>query len=407
MTHAPKTNGVRAWLARLAAVAAALVLSGCGSIVYKDAASTYVAAGRAVTTNLANASLTLAHAQDDQKAIRIAADASCPIKEKRLFVRSAPGTNQFAAAIGGFPKAKQSADCQAVLRCKANPAAAVCTGACYSAAEGLCIAILDSEGAGVLKDQAATESAKQAAKTLAVAISDAEYGRPAAVQSKLIEGNLTALTEYLDLLGKLTTKQESEVKADADKLAKRLDNTLKDVKELTGESLSDSAAASKTKITGLLGAAGKLLDTVKVIAADARDAAAIRKTVNERSADVNALVDSLQDVATGDARLAAAFSDLARLKQREWLQERFSAERSADRRYLMLVEDRKKFTYSDGPALTKSVTALFAAMKTSHATLVELVQNPSDDQKRAIAQAAFQEFKSIASDVAALAQLFV
>lgn len=407
MHQTKRISRAYAWMARLAAVAAALVLSGCGSIVYKDAASTYVAAGRAVTTNLATASLTLAHAQDDQKAIKIAADANCPIKERRLFVRSPSNTSLFATAVGSYPKAKQSSDCQAILRCKANPGSVGCSSACYSAAEGACIALLDGEGASVLKDQAVADGAKQQAKTLAAAIADAEYGSPAAVQSKLIEANLTALTEYLDLLGKLTTKQESEVKADADKLVKRLDNTLNDVKELTGASLSASDAATKTKITGMLGAAAKLISSVQVIAANARDAAAIRKIVNDRSADVDALVDSIQDVAVGDAMLAATLSDLARLKQREWLQDRFTAERSADRRYLMLVEDRKKFTYSDGPALTKSVTALFAAMKTSHAALVQLVQNPSDEDKRAVAQAAFQEFKSIAGDVAALAKLFV
>ncbi|KQP15087.1 hypothetical protein ASF43_13715 [Pseudorhodoferax sp. Leaf267] len=220
-----------------------------------------------------------------------------------------------------------------------------------------------------------------------------------------MKDNLIILTEYLDMLEKLAVKRESEVAEDAKKLSKRITDTMGEITKLTGKQLSTEGKETQTKVTNAIAAMGKFVSDLQVIAANAQDAHAIRKHVVGRSKDVQELVASIKEVAGSDAMLGAVYSNLAQIQARTDYQRRYASAGDAYSRSILLSE-RGKYSYVDGEKSLQAVDTLFDAMTKSHEALIQLVMNPSEKDKQAIADARFQEFKMIAEDVATLIQLF-
>ncbi|WP_156373417.1 hypothetical protein [Pseudorhodoferax sp. Leaf267] len=385
----------------------ALLLTGCGSIVYKDAASTYATAGRAATKSVADAAASLANAQDKLKASQVASNSNCPIAEQRIFLRSPELSKQLKAALGMVPGATVPEDCKKLVDCDTNPNQAACRNSCASAEEANCIATVEENLAIHLKSLkgAEADSFSTAVQPVANAISQSEYGRVKPVAAVLVKDNLIILTEYLDMLEKLAVKRESEVAEDAKKLSKRITDTMGEITKLTGKQLSTEGKETQTKVTNAIAAMGKFVSDLQVIAANAQDAHAIRKHVVGRSKDVQELVASIKEVAGSDAMLGAVYSNLAQIQARTDYQRRYASAGDAYSRSILLSE-RGKYSYVDGEKSLQAVDTLFDAMTKSHEALIQLVMNPSEKDKQAIADARFQEFKMIAEDVATLIQLF-
>lgn len=386
---------------------AALLLTGCGSIVYKDSATTYAAAGRAATKSVSDAATSLANAEDKLKASQVASDPKCPIAEQHIYLRGSELSKQLKVALGLVPGAMLPADCKKLVDCDLKPDQAVCRNTCASAEEANCIATVEENLAMHQKGLNGSEadSFSTAVQPVANAISQAEYGRAKPVAAILVKENLSILTEYLDMLEKLTVKRESEVAEDAKKLSKRITDTTGEVSKLTGKQLSTEAKATQTKVTNTITAMGKVVNDLKDIADNAKDAQAIRKLVAERSKDVQKLIASIKEIAGSDAMLGAVYNNLAQIQARADYQKRYAKAGDAYSRSMLLAE-RGNYSYVDGDKTLKAVDALFDAMTKSHEALIQLVMNPSEKDKQAIANASFQEFKMIAEDVATLIQLF-
>jgi hypothetical protein len=386
---------------------AAMLLAGCGSVVYQDAATTYVATGKAAVKSMTDAATTLAAAQDRLKAAAIVTDAACPVGEPRIFVRDAKVRGVFTAAMARIPDLPRSAECERLKQCDGPAGGQGCSSVCYSAPEANCIAQVETDTALRLKslppDQA--EQFAAASKPLAQALERVEYGRSAPVQNMLVKSSLASLLDYLDMLDKLATRRDSEVAGDAKGLSDRITSAGTQITQITGRQLSAADKASENQVTGAITAMGKFVADMQDIAAHADDAAAIRKLVAGRSADVQGLIVSIKEVAIGDAMLGAVYQNLGDLDARAALQDHFAAARDPYERSLILAE-RDRFSYSDGTQIKASVSALFDAMAKSHDALVKLVLHPDDKDLQAISNARFQEFKTVAADVVALLQLF-
>lgn len=386
---------------------AALLLSGCGSVVYKDAATTYVVAGRAATKSIADASTSLATSQDELKATKIVSDPSCPIGEQRIFLRDPRYRGVFKDAIARIPGMSPGPACGKLIHCEESIVAAECRSACFSAEEANCIVLIETNTAITLKSLPDGQSEKfsEASKPLARALSAMEYGRAAPVQNVLVKSSLGTLLEYLDMLDKLTTKRESEAADDAKKISDGLAEASKQLTNLNGQKLSDADKKTQDQITGAVAALGKFAGDTKVIADNARDVGAIKRFVVEHSSDAQLLIERVKLVAVSDATLALVYSDLANIQTRQNIQSRYVSARDAYERSLIL-SDRNKAAYGNGSQLEASIGALFDAMSKSHENLVRLVMNPDDKDLQKVANARLQEFKLIASDVVTIAQLF-
>lgn len=380
---------------------------GCGGIVYKDAAASYVVAGHAATKSIQDAATALATAQDGRKAVQIAADPTCPIGEPRLFLRDKAANREMTAALQRRPELLDWPDCRGILDCAKKPDLPTCASACYSGPEANCIISLEKNTAISLGKLTGSDAERfsEASKPLAATLVRIEYGRVTPVQNMLMKESLEALNEYLDLLDKLAAKRTSDVEAGAKRLSDKLTGATAKITAITGSKLSDSDKATQTQIGSAITALGKVADDWKVIAANARDAKAISELVRERKANVEALVVSIRDLTIGDAILATVFTNSSRLQIRSDLQASFAKSSDAYERRALLAE-RDKYSYVDGPQAMDTVKKLFDAMENSHKALIQLVENPDEKDNQALADARFQEFKLIAQDVTALVKLF-
>src|ERR1700693_86894 len=126
---------------------------GCASIVYKDAATTYVAAGRGLSQQLINSASNLSAAEDALKLSKIISDSSCPVADERLFIRStAPRASDFKTLLAPFPNLEPS--CQKLRQCDAIGATdASCQTVCMSREESNCIVQLEQDYAISLNPQ--------------------------------------------------------------------------------------------------------------------------------------------------------------------------------------------------------------------------------------------------------------
>ncbi|MCC4607830.1 hypothetical protein LL967_08090 [Xanthomonas campestris pv. zinniae] len=408
-------TGVCAWTAKgLLAIALVLTASGCASVVYKDSATTFVASGQAAGKQIEEASKSLDGAQDAIRRTKIASDSSCPIAEKRLFVRGGAGEPEtIRAALKRFKNQDALPGCQTLLSCErslAQPGAAPmeCRSVCYSKAEGNCLAQLERSYAIELKETAVQSGADHQAlqsesSSLMEYLQKTEYQRAGSVESRLVGAGVKELSAYLDVLGEVTEGRKSDYPEDAKKLSERLGALTKGLGEVSGQQLSAASQATQKQVQNALGAFGKLAGLLQTMSQDAADARKIQRLVSENKVNVEGLIATLHAVALGDGTLAATYSDLAAITARQALQARFEKTRDPYARSLLLAE-RENYLYSNGEAMTLAVNAVFDSLSKSHLALVSLVENPNDEQKKALVNARLQNFKAVVRALADVVQ---
>ncbi|RON80691.1 hypothetical protein [Pseudomonas fluorescens] len=384
----------------------ALIGSGCASVVYKDAATTYVAAGRQAGKQLEASSRQLDAAQDVIRFDRITSDASCPIRDERLFVRNGDGDPEtVAAALKRFENQAALDDCKQLLRCeqssssKKRGAPATCASACYSSSERSCLTQLESSYAIALKGAAnqpvdQRQALQQESSRFLTLLERTEYRRAGSVESLLVGSGVRDLSEYMDLLAKVAEERKSEYPEDAKALSTRLSSLSKSVSEGTGKKLSAASQETQTQVNSAIEALGNFAGVVQKMAQDAQDASTIKKLVNANEVNVEDLIGRLRAVALGDTNLAAVYSQQAAQRARARLQAKFKSTANAYDRSLLLAA-RDKYLNPEGDADAATVTQIFDSLSKSHQALVSLVNDPTDEQKIAIANERLQNFKTV------------
>jgi hypothetical protein len=376
--------------------------SGCATVVYKDGASTFVVAGRAVTKQLNDASISMAAAEDAVKLSRIVTDAACPIAEPRLFVRDAGPAGVFAKTLARYPSLAAESECVALLACdRAGAGDARCKSACFSRDEANCINNLERNYAIDLNKPGAKESVDKElskdADELAARIRRVEYGRAAPLENKLVGASLKILTEYLDLLSKIAEDRKSEIPAGATNLSNGIKSVTDEFAQISGTQLSAATTAQRTKIQNGLGALGKFLGNVDRLVNNAHDAEKIKAVVNENKDAVPELVKAIKPIFSGDAYLIAALNNRANFEFRSNVEARFHDTKDPYERKQLMAEV-SKYPLNTGNAVEASVGKVFDAVLSSHNALLSLINNPTDEQLKKIRGEEFDTFRSLVED---------
>lgn len=389
----------------------ATLASGCASVVYKDSASTFTAAGRTASELVADSSKRLDKAQDKIREVRINKDVSCSIADERLFVRTDKSAPTIVnTALNRFPIPAALPGCQKLQRCEqaaTGPVGAIsaeCRTVCYSSFEGNCFSQLEKSYAIELNSKRGTANPvdpvlEKEASAFALLLDSIEFQRSSSVESKLVGFGIRGLTEYLDLLEKISEERTSEVPDDAKKLSDKLSSVSKKLTDAKGEQLSDASKKTQEKVQGAIGAIGKLAGTLQAMAKNSQDATEIKRLVRENQVDVEGLISSLRSIATGDNLVALIYGDQATMAVRKMLQDQYSKTTDPYSRSLLLAE-RDNYKYIDGDVVVKSVDEVFNSLSKAHNSLVSLVNNPTDEQKKAIANEQFENFKTVVKDIA-------
>lgn len=379
-----------------------LIASGCATVVYKDGASTFVAAGRALSKQLSDASVSLASAEDAVRLSRLVTDSSCPVAEARLFVRPpASELGSYPKLLARYPALAREGECVLLAACDDSRAAdSRCKSACYTREESYCLANLERNYAiDVAKQEGKSEADafSKDASLLASRLKNAEYGRAAPLENKVLGTSLQALTEYLDLLSKVAEDRKTEIPDDAKKLSDGLKTATDELAKLTGTQLSADTKAQRTKVQEGIGALGKFFGTIDALVQNAKDVEQIRKLVNENKNAVPELVEAVRPIFKGDAYLIAALNNRANFAFRQDIEQRFRRTRDEFERKQLLAE-LAKYPVGSGPALQASVDKIFDSLLKAHTNLVSLINNPTDEQLKKIRSEEFNTFKALIED---------
>lgn len=387
------------------AAAVSLSLGGCAAVVYKDAAASYVAASKDLVKQLDEVSARLVVAEDMQRRQKIVTDAACPIEQERIFVRTNAAV-KFTPLILSIPNMVTKVDgCQRVVSCERGDPAPVCKRACYSAEEANCLKTLEQEyaradtrlaTAGADRQRVASD-ARQLVKLLHVV----EYERGDSITSRLIADNLQVLAQYMDLLEKASTASKVDFTSDVNRITNRIDTVTKGYAKITGEQLSSADTATRDKVNASLGLLGTLGGHLRNLAANAKDAAQIQAFVRDNAGLADSLIVSIENVIDGDDYLGVVLNNSAVYAARTAVAKRYQVAKSPYERGVLL-DEALKYKYTSATDSQKKLQDVFAALRQSHTTLTSLVLNPNEEELKAIHSEEFQNFRTVAQDVAGL-----
>ena len=385
-----------------------MLLSGCPSVYVKSTAGTFTAAGKDAAKAIKDTSDRLGAALDAGKAVKISGDSSCPVQQERLFVREKKNelmTVQSAATA--YPLEAGKNDCKVLIRCAEENAgkygpnsSATCKAVCYTIEEGACLTAFEAEYAKeiALSDGDLPQAKLDEIERYRKFIVSSEYQRAGSYESRLIAPSLKALTEYLDLLGKAADERKSEVADDAKKLSDDIGKFTTKLDSVRKKKLSDEDKKVQAQAQGIITSIGKLAATLDKISKDAKDEKDIRALVTSNGENINALIEYLHYVTVGNNYVAENKRDLAIRTIRADLQEQYKKSTSMRERRLLLAE-RDNFKFSDTEETKNNIDKVFASLSKAHADLVTLVNDPTNEQQRKMAEQSFAVFKSVVSDV--------
>lgn len=397
---------VRAWMAAL--MATVLSLGGCATVVYKDAAASYVAASKDLTKQLDEVSGRLTLAEDMQRRQAIVTDPMCPIDKERIFVRSdppvtfTPQLQRMPLMVTNFP------DCKVLLACERGDAPSACKRACYTGAEANCLVNLEKEYARADAQLAAQADRAAERKQLAIDAQEltknlhvVEYQRSDALTSRLISDSLHILAQYLDLLQKASTAHDIDFSKDVKRITDKIDTATSGYTKLTGEQLSTGDTATRDNIKTTIGLLGTFGAHLKTMQANAKDAEQIKAFVRTNAGVATSLIESVENVVSGDDYLGVVYYNDAVLKERKAIMGRYQKKPSPYERGVLL-DEALKYRYTSADASQKKLKEVFVALERSHAALNSLVLDPDKEQWKAIHSEEFQNFRTVVEDAAAL-----
>lgn len=395
---------------RIVIFAISFLLSGCASIVYKDAASSYVSATKGLVTQLNEVSSRLAKADDNLKLTKSSMDQDCPIADERRFVRAGSDV-KFSVFLKRFPELQTAKACNALTQCEldtSNRRPSYCTHACYSAEEANCLVQIEQNYILLEKNIATGGSpAKEIAleaNSLATNLGRVEYKRSGSFANKLAADNLRILSEYMDMLEKVTGQNKADLTEDAKRLSDKMVKLTEQYTTFTGKKLSSNDQKSRDNIKAYLGAFGKLAGNLQVLAANAKDAQGIKLFVKKNAINVEEVINGIKPVISGDDLLGLTLNNIAYFNIRKDIQNRYQKETDPYTR-MLLINEIDKFQYANSNKTGAELTAVFDKVSKSHEALVSLVINPTDAQLKAIREEEFKQLKAVAEDVAGVLTL--
>jgi hypothetical protein len=372
------------------------LLVGCATI-YKSTAGDYVDAAKQITGAMQTAAAALSAADTKWKGDLIAQDQHCPISREIIYLRPAaieatdlppPYFHGLVdkASLGSLPQ------CQVLERNAASKSA------CFTEDESFCLDQVSHFYSATASQASATADQKKDGAQVSTALSRLAYGSPLP-DNYIAASSIRIVSAYLDILGKAADGQASDVKKQAQNLSDDIKSTASTYKSVTGKDLLKSTDLSGAE-SGLTDV-GAFAQDIAVMFETAKDTATIKEAVRKTHADADKAMDTLQELVTSDARLAGVLTNIEVLRERADLQKNFSAAATVGERVIII--GRLQALPSDSTAtLVKSAATIFDKAKQSHATLVQLIENPSDKQLAQIRAQEFASFRSAAQDLASL-----
>jgi hypothetical protein len=394
---------IRASRVLLAAVVA-IVAGGCAATIYKSTAGDYVDAAKQITVALQNAELSRSNAESQAKIDLIVEDRSCPIERPSgVYLRpSALGTTAIPSGYfegltkkTGLDSGANAVACRKLASCDARGG---CGGKCFDADESACI-----DQIAHYYSNSASPADRKIGREVGANIAELSFPTRSA-DTYLATSALQVLAAYLDLLGKAADGKVKDFKSDATDLANNVswvDNTYKSV---IGKTLIPPSTSTTT--IGSINALGAVIQDIATAVQGAKDNAAIRAAVNKSDQGIDAIMVDLGTFVAADIQLSGAEMANSNARFLTELQDKFKKSDSILERRVVMGQVQPLYA-DDVTAALQSAQAVFKKAREAHATLISLINNPTDDQLKQIRAQEFASFRTTATDLGSLIALFV
>lgn len=381
----------------LLAGAGLLSVAGCATI-YKSTAGDYVDAAKQIGPTLQSADAALSAADTTRKRNLIATDRVCPVERpgiiyllpNSLGIQDVP-PDFFSSLIQN--SGINAASCQKLIQCESN---GTCGNVCYDADESSCIDNLQHFYNAAASQPGAAETVVNQKDSLNSVISRIGYGGPSP-EDYLAESSVDILAAYLDLLGKAADGQAKDFQSSAKTLNGRIQSIASTYKSLTGVDLL--AAKPLSTATGSITGFGALLNDISTMSQTAKDTATIKAAVVKSAPDADAAMSEIENVVTGDLQTVAALSLNSATEEHLQLAKQFHSPDSTLAQRRVILSKLSEISPGDAAQLIIAAKAVFKKARHSHDTLVQLVENPSNDQLKQIRAEEFASFRSAAEDL--------
>jgi hypothetical protein len=377
---------------------AAIHLSGCATI-YKSTAGDYVDAAKQITAALQSAESSLANADKVRKGALIAEDRACPIaRGENIYLRPA-ALNADDIPKGYFGGLSKTAGFGGIKECQTLQAHESDSAQCFSEDESYCIDQIQHYYATSAAAANATGDVKSIEDLLSRRIAAITYGAPLP-DSYMAAASVQILTGYLDILGKAADGQAKDVNQQAKDLSAQIKTSTDTYKTVTGKDLlsSSTLASGQSDITALGAFAQDVANVVEIGA----DTAKIKVAVDKTGPDAIKAMKELKVLVMGDVDLAGAIANNQSLAERNQLQQRFQDGRSTLAERQRILSELASLPNTSTATVKASVTVVFGKAEQAHDTLVQLIDNPSQEQLQQIRAQQFASFRSAAEDLASL-----
>ncbi len=409
-----RTNSWGRWLTIYAALLISLFLVGCQSIVIKEDATAVVDAAKKFRIALDASSNDLAKAIDNKRRTEFLAqpgqckgnrrdgDLSLPL----YFTPKAVIAKQLITLNKTISTEQLSPDCDSIINCTGPD----CSKAvCLTAGEQVCVnsvmrkwSIWAQDPSRKNDPAAKIQKASETYTVLTTTLAASQF--PGVKLPKLVATAdvVQALFEYIEVLAEHADKNTVDFKDKVTKFKARLENISGDLKALELLSLATDFQSGATSTGKFLAPLANLLGNIRTMVKDAEDERAIRQLVNTSAADFSASLLAAKEFASIDEDLVRLLTITEyRKNAKESWQEIFDEKKTLVARGAVFDSLVLKQQAASGKS-TKAVEVALASLQITHDSLVQLIQNPSDDQKRRLAKQQLVSLKQLLTDIAAL-----
>lgn len=424
--------------ARILCIGIATVLSvltvACKGQLIKDNASTLVTQGKLVTEAIAGANNIANLADFSKKQARAAAKGSnCPLgmgngpDTSPIFLRddrpagiSDPRFERLAQGVNqpGGGSASQLPGCQQLFKCERGSRDPKCHTTCYSEPEAKCIALISKS----IQERAQADTPKGSivpatlpirneAQDLQSKLSATQMAPSRTYSDIALAMGVNSFTAYLSALSVLADDKPKDISPIADTFTTRESDLYAKIKAINVYEIPADVQSAQTKISSIT----KVSDTlISDVAKAARTEEQGKKVAVLVKTDVNfdTFVREAQTLAEGAVSDAQGFDDSATLVREAAYRERYDEKSASTYDRLQITEnfDELSASYRDRTTaraeLKAKIPELFKQMDLTRMSLIQLIDDPTSEQKRAIVNATVDNIVKITSDIYDLYNVF-
>jgi hypothetical protein len=385
-------------VARLCVCLACLAMAACAATVYKTSASTFVQEGAKAKASINAVSQRVVEADKAYKEDLIVHDSTCPMGFFIMLRNNGTG-HRVGDALARFPEHRDL--CQGALKCEGpgGGTSAECQGACFTETQAQCLqAINDS----YVKAGSAVPSSE--ANRFSAMVRNNDYDAVGMNASNALGAKaVVALAGYLDVLDAAAKGKPVDASADAKVVLGYADDvrSAADALKIKTDGLPD-----ETKVSGTVNALVSLVDFLRNVAAAEGDAEVIKQQVKDHHVEIGQLIDQLRKLTLADATQAATRADQLAISRRMHIANDANGPHTVAARQALL-DQRNATSYADLAEAKANVDGVFNALAAANDDLSSLVLDPTSSQKKALADARFENFKAWVAALGGVVAMFM